>query len=124
MTSSLSKRNLVRRKEQSTRAGVSAKFHAELYAARKAKQHPLYKTAGGDYGVVPKGIEHKVELPRHAKHGKFSKVRPIVRISRLQATAIPLHHVQEFASSGNYRFSGLSTSAPKSRYNPKSDGFL
>ncbi len=71
---------------RSVMAYVSRKFRAELYAARKSQQHPLYKTSGGDYGVVPKGITHKVELPKHAKKGKFSKVCQLpLRSLRVQA---------------------------------------
>lgn len=65
-------------------AGV---FATEYYKQKKERQHPLYQTSSGSYGVVPTGVAHVVEKPKHAKHGRFSKVSGCVRLAGWRGSA-------------------------------------
>jgi hypothetical protein len=73
----------------------------ELYKARKARQHPLYQTSAAEVGKVPRGVTVTLAPPEAGLRGEFSK---------------------NFASSGAFRYGGLSTAMPRSKFHSAFDG--
>eukprot|EP01138_Halocafeteria_seosinensis_P005783 gb/GECG01005912.1/.p1 GENE.gb/GECG01005912.1/~~gb/GECG01005912.1/.p1 ORF type:complete len:158 (+),score=20.45 gb/GECG01005912.1/:1-474(+) len=74
----------------------------ELYKERMNRQHPLYRTSNAEYGHAPKGVKWEVKPPKHTQSQEFSKNFP----------------------TGPYRYTGLNTSTPKSKFHSLYDGPL
>ena len=70
------------------------------YKNRQSKNHPLYQTAMGDYGKIPRGVEVNIVPPIAGKQGGFS---------------------QTFTAGGATRSQSLITSISKSKFHSALD---